>query len=403
MTATCPGTTSSARAGFAAAQYISPAALGALLNNIPVTYAVPLAALIGALTFDLSTFCPGEQPALPVMTGADALALLDPQDLAAFAAAVSKWRDFAGHWLWPIMCQCDTGPQPAPSAPPAKPADWPDIDNSAVAPCWSATVHYVFPGAASTSNHGLLALLPGVQGASCVALSSIPQGNVQLTLNVNADGTHNGSVTFGLSGYVGQACGGTEVGGGQLTTIAPGASATVAVPWYPSAQSGLPFVNASIANADNSIDATLSFNCVAQSAVTEVPCCPQDPMLHAATQSILQLVTLIQRQLLPFAYIASTAHAGLTDQGSFAVSSILGIRIELTTIPSHFGQEVGEPTVYFDLGWVSVLTADGVIEERRIQAVDTVWTPRVMSEATLVGYSFSAGVVATITELDREP
>lgn len=403
MTALCGGGTSSAQPGFGASVVLTASSLAAFLTAVPLPWAAALAGYLGLVSYDLTTFCMTDPPTYVVPDASDALALLTLDDYAAHLAAVTKFENFFANFLWPQFCKCDSGPQPSPPTPPAEPTGFPSINPPSLAPCWQASAHYVFPGTSSNANHFLPQLLPGGSVSTCVALTSIPQGNVQLTITVNADGTTNGSAILALSGFDGSSCGGLEKGGGQTALTAPGATTTVAVPWWPSAGSGFAFVNANTATADNSVDVTVSFNCLSTGVVSQVPCCPGDPLDSAAINQILNLVTIIQRQMVPFAYIASTAHAGLTDQGTLSVASLVGIKIELTTVPTHFGQALGSPTVYFDVGWVSILTADGIIEERRIRALETVWTPRSMSEATVVGYSFSSGIVATITELEREP
>ena len=42
------------------------------------------------------------------------------------------------------------------------------------------------------------------------------------------------------------------------------------------------------------------------------PCCPPDASTQGQIQYLINLVTLLQRQLAPFAYLLSTVHTGLT-------------------------------------------------------------------------------------------
>jgi hypothetical protein len=114
------------------------------------------------------------------------------------------------------------------------------------------------------------------------------------------------------------------------------------------------------------------------------------------------MVTLLQRQLAPFAHILGESDGGLSGQGTIGVQGLLGVKCELTTIPASYGVEVGSPDFHHDVGWLSVSTPDGFIDERRVTAATTSWFPRLMSDATVIGYSFSPGVVATITQIVRE-
>jgi hypothetical protein len=164
------------------------------------------------------------------------------------------------------------------------------------------------------------------------------------------------------------------------------------------------YVNPAGSGVTSTIDAEFSFYCNGDvPGGTTGACCPPDPVAQQMLDEIIRDVTLLQRQLAPFAYITGAAHAGLVGQGSFAVPADLGMRIDLTTVPPSLGQEVGTPNFVFDAGWVSILSPDGFIEERRVSAVNGVWFPKAMSAATIIGYSFAPGVVATVTELLREP
>jgi hypothetical protein len=120
-------------------------------------------------------------------------------------------------------------------------------------------------------------------------------------------------------------------------------------------------------------------------------------------QELRELVTLIQRQEVPFGFVDGTPHPGLTGEGQLTVSGLLGIRVDLTTIPAYVGRIDGTPTVYFDVGYVALGTTTG-FQRRDIIRHDPqfIWS----GEAglfTRVGYTFPPGVVATITELLREP
>jgi hypothetical protein len=115
------------------------------------------------------------------------------------------------------------------------------------------------------------------------------------------------------------------------------------------------------------------------------------------------MTTLIQRQVAPFAYVPGTAHAALTGAGQFAVQGDIGISVDVTTVPGRAGSEYGNPLNLFDLGWLNVGTADGWVHRELITANPFLYLPPDMGVMTLVGYSLSPDVVATITELVREP
>jgi hypothetical protein len=77
--------------------------------------------------------------------------------------------------------------------------------------------------------------------------------------------------------------------------------------------------------------------------------------------------------------------------------------VSFGTLPSAIGSESGTPTEYFELGFLSVGTADGYQRSVRLEHNPQVWFPPDMGSQTLVGYSLNPLVTATITELQREP
>jgi len=59
----------------------------------------------------------------------------------------------------------------------------------------------------------------------------------------------------------------------------------------------------------------------------------------------------------------------------------------------------GNPPYQWDLGWMSVLTGDGMIEERRLTRATQLWFPTSMPLATTFGLFTNPGVVVNLTEL----
>lgn len=112
-------------------------------------------------------------------------------------------------------------------------------------------------------------------------------------------------------------------------------------------------------------------------------------------------VRLIQRQHVPFAYLPGTLHSGLSGSGQFAVSGILGLAVELTTLPPGIGETSDDPIIYFRAGWVATGTGDGWRRSATVSH-NPLWID-VQPDDTLVGYTFIAGVIANIQEFVREP
>ena len=133
------------------------------------------------------------------------------------------------------------------------------------------------------------------------------------------------------------------------------------------------------------------------------PCCPPDTSTQAYLDVITRQLNLIQRQLVPFAYIASTAHAGLSGAGTFAIQGLLGVKVNVTTIPTPIGREGTSPTEYFDMGFLTFGTPDGYDHSVRLERSQQIILPARCSAFTTFAYDLHPGVVVTVTELVREP
>src|SRR4029077_7467338 len=66
-------------------------------------------AAIGAVTFDLSSLCPGGPPTMPTFTLTDITYLLQVPPTAGYAAARQKFQDFLGNVFWNDLCDCSGG------------------------------------------------------------------------------------------------------------------------------------------------------------------------------------------------------------------------------------------------------------------------------------------------------
>jgi len=102
---------------------------------------------------------------------------------------------------------------------------------------------------------------------------------------------------------------------------------------------------------------------------------------------------------LPFRYAIGGAHVGLTAEGSFGISRLLGMRIVVTAYPTPARALVGNPDYIYDLGWLSISTPEGMVVEKRLSQVAFVWVPDQMPLATTFAWALGAGVVVTATEL----
>jgi hypothetical protein len=414
MTSVCPNSgPSQAKPPFAGIFAFTSAAAGALLSNKGLPYAAFFAGFLGLVTYDLSTFCPSDPPADPGMTGADYLALLGVGTPVARQAAILKFEQLVGHYLWWDVCECVTGTAspvpPAIPAPPGMPQVNPPVTTTSpgpAGPCWQGSITLrqqlstdTAPPAYQTTA---FSWAPGING-----FAPFPCTFVIANFKCNNNGLHPGQCRLEPSMYQqgGSFDNGVIVSPALPITLNPGQSQTITLTPHATNDNGVILMStawSNQSNADNTVDISAQLFCTSQTQPL-IQCCLPDPNMITMLQDIDQLVTLLQRQDAPFAYILGTAHSILSGHGVLTIQGLLGAKIELTTTPSTIGSESGSPLEIFGAGWIAWGTADGFISREVIHHNPQLSFPAEAGQFTQLGYSLTPGVVATITEITREP
>lgn len=392
MTALCGGGASHAKPGAAALAIYTAGGLALVAERSGWRWLLPLIPALGTVQLATDTLCAGDPPGYVALTPADVLAFFSLDPTPAKTLAVQKVAQNIHTMAWWDLCECVAGPQPAEPAPPAPPANAPTV----IAPppplataCQNTTLYFGGMPSSGTATEGhkaitatgvtLLqivfsnALISGSPGASAqwhVFFSNLPAGTtypeVVYTQAVNA------ALTVTLAVPVGA----THV------DVALGPSGVAAT---------------------QSCGAVGHFYCNGQ--VPGAPACAcggTDPTTLAVLAQILELVTLIQRQDVAFAYTPRAIWAGLTGFGEITVQGLVGYKVELTVVPEYLGHLIGDPPRIFDAGWTAVGTSDGWGTATEITANPKIVFPDEMGLVTRIGYSFAPNIVATITELVRE-
>lgn len=393
MTVICGGGSSSARPEFAQSLYVGPAAIAALLNNIPTAFAVPLAGYIGAQTYNLSTFCTNDPPPVPSFTAQDVLDLLNVFNPIANVPASEKFQQLVGAFLWYQVCQCDTVPTPAPPAPPATP---PGIQvNPTVAPAQTEVACFDYGefgrgiGGGTFPQFEIFNRQPGMTGFS-IDYFWVDGGGPHGGINYQFEQRDVNNTLL------------------QTTPVVFSFFSTVRIPYFLLLLPATTTVRVVMNNPTQPTSAdALRFQargwCGNGPNTAVQPCCPPDPILQSQIDTILQLVTLIQRQSVPFAYVPGTVHPGLTGSGEITVQGLIGARVLLTATPPRLGTAAGDPETIFEAGWINWGNADGWDRRQFINANPITSLPPSAGQYTRIGYTLLPGVTATITELRREP
>lgn len=399
MTVACLGGTSSGRSEYGRFVYMAPSAIGAFLNNIPTPWAVYFAGTIGSLTYDLSTFCTTDPPAMPTMGADDWAALINPYTLSASVLARSKFRDWLGALLWPTLCQCDTVATPAAPSPGSPPANLPVLNPPQVGPAYPTgqpCQTFTFQDGPFPPNAGQTTPMYPLNGATYVTMD----------WTANVIHTTSNQVGFDLFFYNDA---GTQVGSALIVGVSTSGNfvhAEVAVPagatqfhffWAPTSTPA-PAVTFSV--DVNFYCGTTPSNPTGGPAPTP---CPTDPFTQLQLDQLLALVTLIQRQVAPFAYVPGGVHSGLSGDGHLAVQGLIGVKVVLDSTGSSVGFLSGDPAEVYSAGWITWGNADGSSKREFITHSPFVSLPALAGQYTRLGYTLGDGVSATITELVREP
>jgi hypothetical protein len=135
---------------------------------------------------------------------------------------------------------------------------------------------------------------------------------------------------------------------------------------------------------------------------TTADLCTAVRQLDQRLSKIMELVTLTQRYSVPFAYVPGAVHSGLTGTGSFAISGLLGLRVQLASTDSDEPILPGNPPYLWNQGWLSVNDSNGLLEEKRLTRTGMEWFPRFCQTATSFNWDVGPGVTMVVTELQAE-
>lgn len=392
MTARCTGGTSAPQPQWSAVVDIGVQMVAAVLAAKGLQWIIPAIPLLNIPPLTLASFCSTDPPTMPTLTTAEQNALLHLTFGADFDSGLVKFGDAVQNLLWDQLCRCTSGTLTPPDvlAPPAG-VIIPISQPTASSPC--ETFH--------EADHVWSAGQSNVFGGIGTNLAVIHATSMRLRM-VNSPATLGGrSVTYIILQMDNT---GAVI---RSDTIVQGATANqvVDIPWNPLAENWQTQITiGSGGSGTETVRREVDFYCNNNApGGTVTPCCPPDPATAAQIDLILRMVTLIQRQSAPFAYVYGTDHPSLSGHGSFAVSGLIGVSVDITTLPSSYGRSVGSPEHLYDVGFVTLGTADGYETSHSVSSDGALVLPPSAGVYTSVGYTLSAGVVASIRELVREP
>jgi hypothetical protein len=375
-----------------------------MLNNIPTPWAIPIAAYIGLVTYDLANFCTTDPPAVPTITAADFIAVISIADPVAHILAVQKFQQLIGAFFWYQVCQCDSVATPAAPSPPAAPANLPTVNPPAAVggnPLSTACATYdsgIFTDA-TPANSITFGRTIGITAVGHLAPSPAGMTTVRATWTWTGNSPPLGWQI--LSGPA-DANSNLTIRASDTTAWTSGVPKTIT---YSGPGDAYWLIETSA--QDSTIQthhAVLEFFCGGSPTTPTPNCgCVPDAQSVGLLSSIYQLLTTVQRYKAPFAYIRGPTHSGVSGTGATAISRLIGYQLAVTARPGAHRVSGGNPSYIYDLGWVSVSDADGMIEEKRLTRDNMLWFPQLGQLATSFNYFLQSGVTISWTELQPEP
>jgi hypothetical protein len=391
VTALCGGGSSAPKLGVDIAVAYSAGRLAQLLVAGGVGELSAWLPFVGVIPVVTAAFCASDPPTMAALTSAESNAIATNTFGPDFLSGLGKFKDALLNVIWNDICHCTSGVYTPPVVP-APPADTPFYvppTSPGVVACALGTF---FSSALAPSNSFLATptRFPGLTPTSfnCVVSSTIFSGAGQSSrFNV---GQNSGGSTPALlqSNDIFLTPAQTKT---VLIPAAPGV-ATVQLGWFANGGTGTSTVS-------DQVDAYCNGQVPGGS---QLPCCPPDQATQTYLDAILQAVTLIQRQSVPFGYVTGAVHAGLAGAGALSIGGLLGVKVEVTTLPGHFGLAGTSPPFHFDLGFLTFGTADGFPSAYPLTRNPQIILPPLCGAFTDLDYDLAAGVVVTITELIRE-
>ena len=363
-----------------------------LLDNYALAWLDPVIPLLGLAPLVLSTFCASDPPNVVALTQNEADAVLQFQfGTTDFVNGLGKIKDIYLNAVWWTSCDCTSGTlQPFPQFP--MPAQTPVIQYTPTPSAQSCDSSTSF----STNQIG-----PGGGANSITGLGNATGAGTSVFLTMQNNVASGAGMVLSFTTTVSDALGSTLLTHTQ--SVNPGASATYTITlpstWHTTRMDVSAVSGSGTSTYTNSQQALY---CNGQYPGAQNPCCDPPAWMKTQLDNILQLVTLIQRNHVPFAYVPGAVHSGLSGAASFTIPSCIGVEINVTAMPADIHQLPGSPPYLWDLGWLSFSDGSGMLQEHRISRTNTVWIPPQGQLATTLGYYLFPGVTANITELYAE-
>lgn len=351
------------------------------------------------LDLALPTYCATDPPDDPQLTGDELTAALSDPTTASAAVTVGRVRQLLEHFAWYAFCECIVGTTPPPPSPVPEPVGAPAINPAGqthspfAAPC--STRSYDDSWADKDSYADGINQFPGLS----------PTGIQVDFSNTVHSGNHAGS-TLTWTAHSDFNALGTPTASHVITwpTVGEIPSFFMALP-PGTVQTNYVWVGHGELTGSVNAHVVESLYCQGNrpGQPSTQQCCPPDPAIMGALQQLLALVGNLHNGTAgPISWHDGVAHRGLSGAGSFVLSGpAIGIRVVMTTLPTHTPVNPGVPTFYWDAGFITPIALDSPLRgQRLVFETESMTLPQFTDS---VGYTLLHGTVVDIIELLPTP
>lgn len=430
MTALCGGGASEPVAGYTGTITLDGTSIAAYLALIgEAAAAETLAPLIAGAVLVVEVFCSGDPPADPGINSTTVQNALDFGHPAVSIPAIGQIKDWFLHQYWCQVCTCTSGTAPTcgtPSSPGAVTQN-PGLPQQGNAQCFdnSYTIDMTDPGSGVVVTDLTQKFVPVAGTAVTVTDGSIGGGaGVTMQMWPLQPGVtridFHGSVTQFDSAaptsdfYAASMCFGSSTSAGTCTAICSTDNGLGSI-------QGQSFPRGNIAvwpstatywgissrrvhgTTGTPKPQSIAMEAIAQCTQASLGCCPPPPTDPNISSRLDQIYGLVQNlySIIPVRvpnYAAGAAHSGLSDGGTLALASTtIALRVVFDTLPVAYGEVIGVPNTFIDIGWISPVTNEGV--EAGVRVTRSTQVIALPEASSAIDYTFPSGASVTITEL----
>lgn len=407
MTVLCGGGASGPKPDVGNNIIYNSAGLAAALEFSGYGALATLAVILGTLLYDATTLCGTDPPAAPTFTAAELEALFTITPSTDFETGLGKLKDLVTNVLWYTLCECTSTSTPAQPSPVALPSTV-FIGAGGSGTCAEFTSG---PHSQSGTTAQTKSIIPSTDfvlifNADYIANSVLlPDGAASIVLTGTLDSSNYTGAGNPASMFVDFNNGSTAVGSTQGVSFESAPKTKQLKLAVPAGATRVTISFQKSFSTSYEIDghATLDISCGGPNAGAPGGCCPPDPSVVQLLQQVQTLVTLIQRQHVPQAYINGSTHSAVTGSGEIAVSQLLGVKLTPGAIPTHFGAAAGDPDELWLDSWITWGNADGWTPREWLRHSPQLSLPPNAHLYTKLGHSFAPGISVDVQELEPEP